>query len=123
MSWKPYENTLACWNPLATTWKMEYICNFDSVGVQSYQDQEMGMRATANTLALSYYTPIRTMLKIEGFDREAIRNSLSTWGTCSGTGCDSLLKKMKMVFYVLCVAPLKDQTPPISIVSLLGNDR
>lgn len=98
MVWEPYENTLACWNPLATTRKMEFICNFNSVGVQHYQDKDMGMRATSQTLALNYYTPIRAMLSGQSFDREAIRTSLSTWGTCSGTGCDPLLNSWQTLF-------------------------
>lgn len=90
-AWKPYENTVACWNPLATTRKMEYICNFNSVGVQHYQNQTMGTNATAQTLALGYYNAIRTMLRKEGFDREALRSALGTWGTCRGNGCEPLL--------------------------------
>lgn len=105
MAWEPYENTLACWNPLATTRKMEYICNFNSVGVQHYQDKDMGMRATAQTLALSYYTSIRAMLSGQTFDREAIRTALGTWGTCSGTGCDPLLNSWQTLF--------NSQQPPV----------
>lgn len=91
MAWKPYENTMACWNPLATTWKMSIVCNFNSVGVQNYQNQDMGVVATANTLNLSYYNAIRDMLRRESFDRDRLRSALDTWGTCSGTGCNSLL--------------------------------
>lgn len=104
MSWKPYENTLACWNPLATTRKMEYICNFNGVGVQHYQTKEMGIGGTAQTLALNYYTAIRAMLSGQNFDREAIRSSLSTWGTCSGTSCNTLLNTWQSQF--------SSQTPP-----------
>jgi subtilisin family serine protease len=91
MDWEPYENTSACWNPLATTWEMDVVCDFNSVGVQHYQDKEMGVQATANTLNLGYYDDIRRMLRLEAFDREGIRAALGTWGTCSGTGCDPLL--------------------------------
>jgi len=93
LAWKPHENTNACWNPLATTWKMESVCNFNSVGVQHYQDQNMGVRATANTINQGYYDAIRRMLRLEAFDREAVRTALGTWGTCSGRRCDSLLNK------------------------------
>ena len=103
MAWEPYENTAACWNPLATTWKMEVVSYFNCLrrdaagncimGVQNYQDQNMGVRATANTLNQVYYDAIRKMFRMEAFDREAMRKALGLWGTCSGTRCDSLLNK------------------------------
>lgn len=98
MTWKPYENTRAYWNPLATTWKMNPVCNFNSVGVQNYINEETGVRATANTLNLRYYNAIRIMMNLQGFDREAIRSSLGTWGTCSGSRCDSLLDKWQQLY-------------------------
>ncbi len=82
--WQRWENTAACWNPLATTRKIPgWLCNFNSVGVQHYADQNMGVRATIETLALSYYPAIRTMLACQGFDHAAIAQNLRTWGTCS----------------------------------------
>ncbi len=90
-AWEPHENTSACWNPLATTLRMEEICDFNDAHVQHYQSQDMGVRATANTLNLGYYDAIRRMLKLEAFDREAVRTSLDTWGTCSGASCNALL--------------------------------
>lgn len=106
VAWKPYENTAACWNPLATTWRMEVVCNFNSVGVQHYQNQDMGVRATANTLNLSYYEAIRKMLRLEAFDREGLRAALSTWGTCSGAGCDSLLNRWQELWNARGGCPL-----------------
>lgn len=98
MAWKPYENTRACWNPLATTWKMTDVCNFNSVGVQNYQDQATGVRATANTLNLGYYDAIRKMLRMEAFDREGMRSALGTWGTCRGASCDALLDQWQALW-------------------------
>lgn len=108
MAWKPYENTSACWNPLATTWKMEVVCYFNClkrdaagnciVGVQNYQNEDMGVRATANTLNLSYYDAIRKMLRREAFEREKLRSALATWGTCSGSGCDPLLNQWQKLW-------------------------
>ena len=98
VAWEPWENTLACWNPLATTWLMGEICDFNAAGVQSYQNQEMGAQATANTLNLSYYNAIRSMLRLEAFDREALRAALDTWGTCAGSGCDPLLNTWKALW-------------------------
>lgn len=93
MAWSPHENTSACWNPLATTQPMEVICNFNSVGVQHYQDEHMGVRATARTLNLGYYDALRAMLDLQAFDREAVRAALGTWGTCHAATCDSLLNQ------------------------------
>jgi len=82
--WQDWENTNACWNPLATTRRIPgWLCNFNGVGVQNYRDQSMGIRATVETLKLSYYTPIRQAFACQGFDHNAIKQSLRTWGTCS----------------------------------------
>jgi murein DD-endopeptidase MepM/ murein hydrolase activator NlpD len=96
--WEPYENTLACWNPLATTWYMEGSCDFNAVGVKHYLSQDMGTQATANTLAQGYYDNIRRMLRLEEFNREGLRGDLSTWGTCSGENCNSLLNEWEALW-------------------------
>jgi hypothetical protein len=98
MAWKPYENTAACWNPLATTWRMYDVCDFNGVGVQHFADREQGVRGTANTLNQGYYDAIRRMLRMEGFDREGMRGALGTWGTCRGTGCNSLLDQWQALW-------------------------
>ncbi len=107
MAWKPYENTRACWNPLATTWQMN-VCYFNCIrkdaagkctsGVQNYQDQATGVRATANTLNQGYYDAIRKMLRMEAFDREGMRSALGTWGTCSGSSCNALLDQWQALW-------------------------
>jgi V8-like Glu-specific endopeptidase len=81
--WARYENTRACWNPLATTLRLNGSWDFNSAGVQNYPDQATGIQATARTLNLSYYDAIRRMLAKEGFDRAAITQALRTW---SGNG-------------------------------------
>ncbi len=98
MAWAPYENTSACWNPLATTRAKSGSCCFNSVCVRNYLNQNMGIEATAETLALRYYQHIRAMLRLESFDREGLRGDLSTWGTCSGQRCDSLLDKWQTLW-------------------------
>jgi hypothetical protein len=98
VTWEPYEDTSACWNPLATTWKMEGSCDFNSAGVQHYLNQDMGIQATANTLNLGSYDAIRRMLGGEAFEQEALRAALATWGTCSGTACDPLLERWRELF-------------------------
>jgi hypothetical protein len=93
VAWEPWENTAAIWNPLATTWGNWWAtaCDANSAHVQHYQDQDMGVKATADTLNQGYYDAIRKMLRGEAFDREGLRAALGTWGTCSGQLCDSLL--------------------------------
>jgi len=112
VQWEPYENTSACWNPLATTWYMEGSCNFNSVGVKHYLNQDMGTQATANTLAQSYYDNIRRMLRLEEFNREGLRHDLRTWGTCSGQRCDSLLNQWKHLWDAAHGGGGADNTPP-----------
>ncbi|RSN71657.1 CARDB domain-containing protein [Candidatus Methanodesulfokora washburnensis] len=78
--WTRYENTNAYWNPLATTWSMgEKSWNFNSAGVKNYGDEGTGVQATANTLALSYYGPIRDMLALRSFDEQALRRAVAKW--------------------------------------------
>ena len=81
LAWEPYENTNACWNPLATTWRMPGGTDFNSAGVQNYPDRATGIRATANTLNETYnfYQPIRTMLAKQGFDEAALTQALIKW--------------------------------------------
>ncbi len=99
IAWEDWENTEACWNPLATTQKMSVICNFNETAfVQSYQDQVMGVQATAITLNLGYYNAIRSMLRTEAFDREALRAALDTWGTYAGSTCDPYLNVWKAMW-------------------------
>ncbi|MCR4392628.1 MAG: carboxypeptidase regulatory-like domain-containing protein [Candidatus Acetothermia bacterium] len=81
--WKRYENTRACWNPLAATMRMEGSWDFNSVGVKNYPDRSTGIDATARTLRLGYYDAIRAMLARERFDRQQIETALNTW---SGNG-------------------------------------
>jgi hypothetical protein len=96
--WEPYEDTGACWNPLATTWIMEFRCDYNWKYVQSYQSQDMGTRATAKTLAQGYYYNIRRMLRLEEFNREGLRADLDVWGTCSGQTCSSLLDEWEALW-------------------------
>lgn len=43
------------WNPLNTTWRMPGSTDFNSVGVQNYQDFETGLHATVLTITLPGY--------------------------------------------------------------------
>lgn len=109
-AWKPYEGTNALWNPLATTWQLSPVCNFNTKGVQNYVSQTSGAQATANTLNLSYYDSIRSMLRKQAFDLEAIRASLGTWGTCSGATCDSLLNTWQGLYSGSNITPTTGST-------------
>lgn len=59
LAWEPYENTVACWNPLATTLRYSGECQSwnlpgNSAGVQQYPSRECGIRATADTLNYTF---------------------------------------------------------------------
>jgi len=121
MLWKPYENTKACWNPLATTYHVSWFppgtgCTetlFNSAGVRNYSSKYCGELATARTLLYAgsgnYYEPIRKMLAQESFDWQAIHNALNKW--CNECYSDSLTNKWQMLWneQVICNKP--DLTP------------
>jgi hypothetical protein len=77
------ENTRARNNPLATTLKVPGSTPFNTAGVQDYTSREVGVEATANTLALPYYSPILAMLRRDVFDSASLDGALRTW---SGDG-------------------------------------
>ncbi len=88
--WMPYENTTACWNPLATTYQVAWMpagtgCSetvFNSAGVRNYSSKYCGELATAQTLFAgsgSYYQPIRDLLAKQSFEWQPIHDSLMKW--------------------------------------------
>jgi hypothetical protein len=91
MAWKPYENTAACWNPLATTYQVAWFpsgtgCTeavFNSAGVRGYSSKDCGQLATARTLLYSgsgtYYKPVRDMLSQTSFNWQAVHDSIKKW--------------------------------------------
>jgi len=90
-AWQPYENTTACWNPLATTYHVEWFpagtgCTetiFNSANVRNYSSKYCGELATARTLLYSgsgsYYKPIRDMLSQISFDWQSLHDSIKLW--------------------------------------------
>lgn len=92
MAWKPYENTAACWNPLATTYQVAWFpsgtgCTdtiFNSVGVRNYSSKACGQLGTARTLLYSgngtYYKPIRDMLAQTSFNWQGLHDFYKTLG-------------------------------------------
>ncbi len=90
LAWEPYENTVACWNPLATTLRYGGECQSwnlpgNSAGVQQYPSRECGIRATADTLNYTFdgngqaYQAIRRMMARQGFDEAALIQELRRW--------------------------------------------
>jgi parallel beta-helix repeat protein len=107
--WTRYENTEACWNPLATTWDMgEKSWDFNAAGVKNYVDKDTGVEATANTLSLSYYEAIRQMLARLSFDEEAIQQAVATWSGLSPSDpyVVNLVNEWKGLYQ-------SDSTPPV----------
>ena len=90
-AWQPYENTSACWNPLATTYHVEWFpagtgCTetiFNDHGVRNYSSKYCGELATARTLLYSgsgsYYKPIRDMLSQVSFNWQSLHDSIKLW--------------------------------------------
>jgi len=113
--WTNYENTNAYWNPLATTWPMgEKSWNFNAVGVKNYADKETGIQATANTLALHYYEPIRQMLAIQTFDEQRLREAVAIWAGLNPS--DPYV--VNLVDEWCEIYPVSADQPPICIISL-----
>ena len=84
VQWAAWEDTLAKWNPLATTWDLlDRSTNFNSVGVKDYVDREAGIEATAKTLRKSEYDAIKAMLRQDSFSSNGVEQALNTW---SGNG-------------------------------------
>ncbi|GIW91560.1 MAG: hypothetical protein KatS3mg109_1992 [Pirellulaceae bacterium] len=90
LAWEPYENTRACWNPLATTLRYSGDCQSwdlpgNSARVQQYPSQECGIQATADTLNYTFngngqaYQAIRRMMAKQGFDEAALIEELRRW--------------------------------------------
>lgn len=96
LAWMGKENTKATNNPLATTQGQgnpekyggdvmgdDFI--FNSHKVKNYPDFDTGVRATVDTINLSWYSDIKRLLmkgnvSIQDFNRQAIDN-LKLWGT------------------------------------------
>lgn len=88
-AWSASENTTAANNPLATTWDMSSLgatpYNNNKPPVQNYPSQEIGVRATAQTLQQASFKPLLDALKSDQyFDsvyNNAIDSNLNLWGT------------------------------------------
>jgi parallel beta-helix repeat protein len=119
--WARYEDTNAQYNPLATTMPTHKPgeTNFNSAGVKNYPDMETGIDATARTIDLSYYTPIREMLALESFDEEGVKKAVATWSglTESAQYVQNLVNEWKEIWTTYqrlsdrITTRMKDKTP------------
>lgn len=86
--WEHYEGGTAAYNPLNTTKKAPGATQYghNVAGVKNYPDFETGVKATADTLKLKYYTDIVSALQNNKalsywYGHQGIINNLTTWGT------------------------------------------
>lgn len=85
-AWQQAEGTRASFNPLATTMRWNGATTFNSVGVRNYASYEDGIKATAATLRLGYYTTLVSAMR-SGKSAVSIASNidaLKTWGTGRG---------------------------------------
>lgn len=85
-TWAKYEGGKAAYNSLNTTKKAANTTDYNSAGVKNYPDQATGAKATADTLKLRYYVPIREALVNNKafsywYGNKDIIQALKTWGT------------------------------------------
>ena len=79
-AWAAQEGARACWNPLATLWEVpEKSCTYNAVGVQHYLSASVGAYATARTLALPAYEPLRRFLRGETWDQRGLEAAVGLW--------------------------------------------
>ena len=92
VEWMRWENTRARHNPLATTrvvekneyWQDKPLFNDNGgVPVKNYNTREIGVRATVETLSLSYYLDVLKALNAQKINnRKKLANELANiWGT------------------------------------------
>ena len=87
VAWAAYENTEALNNPWATTEPWAGATEFNSVGVKNYPTFIAGVDATVQTLLLSYYSHLVSMLRDPNASVRSLLNALdaSPWGSHPNT--------------------------------------
>jgi hypothetical protein len=81
-AWRQAEGGKAEFNPFNTTKRMPNTTDYNSVGVKNYNSMEDGIKATCDTLKLSYYTDIVDGLKNDvGLRKLSKMQGLNKWGT------------------------------------------
>ena len=109
--WMTSEDTMAEWNPQATTQPMPGATDFNSVGVKNYPDQAIGLQAFSTTLRNGDYGAIINCLERSAVPAEtcsAITNS--PWGSKPSP---ELVAEVltNWVTYASVIIPGSDNTP------------
>jgi len=83
--WHRAEGGEAKNNPLNTTYKMAGATDYNQAGVKNYLTKRDGVTATIETLALSRYDKLRSLMKPAAPDWTAVAKEIeaSGWGTSS----------------------------------------
>ncbi|MGH3094715.1 MAG: M15 family metallopeptidase [Streptosporangiales bacterium] len=82
-AWHQAEGGSATWNPFNTTQPAPGATQYNSVGVKNYPSQQVGIRATIETLTNGNYSHILEALRAQSVDIHAVAGAVdgSVWGT------------------------------------------
>lgn len=84
-AWQECEGGTARFNPLNTTYKLQGSTDYNSAGVQHYEDELQGLAATILTLRLSYYRDLMEALRDDRLSARQIlarsEKAIRIWGT------------------------------------------
>jgi peptidoglycan DL-endopeptidase CwlO len=120
-AWAQAEGTQAAYNPFATTRKgYPGETSFNPVGVKNYPDARTGIKATIDTLQLSYYTGLTNLIRDPSATAEDLARAVanSPWGTGTGvlrvlgsTRADSFEQSVSKAKYGQQKVQLEQQYP------------
>lgn len=83
--WQQFEGGNAEWNPFNTTERWDGSSNYNSAGVQNYQNEVDGVNATAHTLRNGYYPNIVQAIQLDAplefWTHPAVIAQVRKWGT------------------------------------------
>ncbi|HEY57748.1 MAG TPA: hypothetical protein G4O04_04320 [Anaerolineae bacterium] len=85
--WQQVVQSPRCWNPLRVGRRVVSHGSL-RLSTQDYPDFFQGVRATAETLLLPAYDPLRRMLRQEDFDEAGLRRAVAHWFYGRGGVCD-----------------------------------
>lgn len=82
-AWHQAEGGSATWNPFNTTQPAKGATQYNSVGVKNYPSEQVGIRATIETLSNGNYPKIVDALRAKSVDIHAVADAVdgSVWGT------------------------------------------
>lgn len=102
-AWRQHEGGQAAWNPLNTTKSITGERNFNYVKVKNYPDRETGLRATVDTLNLSYYKDVVKAIKDikdeTGISRAMQAVNDSPWGSNFNPPVASAWRSLRNLIY------------------------